>query len=68
MTLDEAYKLKGLATTQVEIWTARIREANLVISQNMQKVAAPKMLQPVVPATTPNGDTPEEPDQIENVV
>lgn len=34
MTLEEAYKLKGQAVTEIEIWQGKIVEANKVIIED----------------------------------
>lgn len=37
MTPDEAYRLKGFALTQIEIWQNEVRKANEVINQDLIK-------------------------------
>lgn len=44
MTLDEAYKEKGIATTQIELWTERLKRANKVIIDALNEDSKPKVV------------------------
>jgi len=44
MTLNEAYAEKGLATTQIELWTERLKRANKVIIEAINEDAKPKVV------------------------
>lgn len=44
MTLDEAYKEKGLATTQIELWQIRLKQANDVILKLMREESKPQIV------------------------
>ncbi len=45
MTLEESYAEKGLAITQIELWQQRLKKANDVIIQELNKSMTPKLVE-----------------------
>jgi len=60
MTLEEAFKRKGEAVTQIEIWQSRLREANNYIAEYLKvqakQVASKQQLETVPPTPDDNGE------------
>lgn len=51
MTLDEAYKEKGLAVTQIQLWQQRLKLADEAIAASLNKPSGPTIV-----GVVPNGD------------
>ena len=44
MNIDDYYKEKGLAITQIELWQQRLKVANENISKSMNDASKPKIV------------------------